>query len=61
MWQFKEMNFAHVAESMGAHGLRVERPGELGAAIDQALAAGRPAVIDVVTDIDVLAPMGWAP
>jgi acetolactate synthase-1/2/3 large subunit len=61
MWQFKSMNFARVAEAMGCLGLRVEKPGELGAAIDQAVTSGRPAVIDVVSDIDILAPLGWAP
>ena len=61
MWQFKSMNFARVAEAMGCLGLRVEKPGELGAAIAQAVTSGRPAVIDVVSDIDILAPLGWAP
>jgi thiamine pyrophosphate-dependent acetolactate synthase large subunit-like protein len=41
---------------MGAVGMRVEKPGELGPAIEKALKAERPVVIDVVTDIDVLAP-----
>jgi acetolactate synthase I/II/III large subunit len=31
-------------------GLRVERPGELGAALDNAFAADGPAVIDIRTD-----------
>ena len=55
------MNFARVAEAMGCLGLRVEKPGELGSAIDQAVTSGRPSVIDVVSDIDILAPLGWAP
>jgi acetolactate synthase I/II/III large subunit len=41
---------------MGAVGIRVEKPGELGPAIDKALTLNRPVVIDVVTDIEVLAP-----
>ena len=40
-----------------ALGIRVEKPAEIGAAIEQALQANRPAVIDVVTDIDALAPL----
>jgi acetolactate synthase I/II/III large subunit len=40
---------------MGA--LRVGKPGELDPAIAQALQADRPVIIDVVTDIDALAPL----
>jgi acetolactate synthase-1/2/3 large subunit len=42
---------------MGALGIRVEKAADIGPAIAQALQAGRPAVIDVVTDIDALAPL----
>jgi len=38
----------------------VEKPGEIGGAIAQALAAKRPVIIDVVTDIDALAPRAVA-
>ena len=41
---------------MGALGLRVEKPAELAPALERALEAKRPAVIDVVTDIEALAP-----
>jgi acetolactate synthase-1/2/3 large subunit len=51
------MDFARLAQDMGALGIRVEKPGEIAAALAQALAANRPAVIDVVTDIDALAPL----
>jgi len=44
----------------GALGIRVEKPGEIGGAIAQALAAKRPVIIDVVTDIDALAPRAVA-
>jgi acetolactate synthase I/II/III large subunit len=43
-------SYAGVAEALGCVGLRVERPGELGDALDAALAADRPAVIDIRTD-----------
>jgi len=55
MWQFEPVNFAKVAEAMGCAGFRVERPGEIDAALRAAAAAGRPAVVDVVTDITALA------
>src|SRR5262245_8775650 len=54
---FNKMNFARLAEDMGALGIRVEQPSEIAGAIAQALKADRPVVIDVVTDIDALAPL----
>src|SRR5262249_5064362 len=55
MWTFSKVNFARIAEDMGAVGIRVEKPADIGPAIERALTANRPAVIDVVTDIDALA------
>lgn len=43
-------DFAAYAELLGAYGERVEKAGDLEAAIDRALASGRPAVIDVIQD-----------
>jgi len=57
LWTFNKMNFARIAEDMGALGIRVENASAFPAALGQALAAHRPAVIDVVTDIDALAPL----
>jgi len=57
LWTFRKMNFARLAEEMGALGIRVERPGELAGAIERALKADRPVVVDVVTDIEALAPL----
>ncbi len=56
LWTFRKMNFARLAEDIGALGIRVEKAAEFPAALAKALAANRPAVIDVVTDIEVLAP-----
>jgi acetolactate synthase-1/2/3 large subunit len=57
MWTFTRRNFARIAEEMGALGIRVEKANELGPAMQQALKANRPVVIDVVTDIEALAPL----
>jgi acetolactate synthase I/II/III large subunit len=57
MWTFSKVSFARIAEDMGALGIRVEKPGDLGPAIQQALKANRLVIIDVVTDIDALAPL----
>jgi acetolactate synthase-1/2/3 large subunit len=62
LWQFNDVDLAKVAESMGALGIRVDRPGDIQSALGQALASGRPAVIDVVTDpLDSESPVPWAP
>ena len=57
MWTFRDVNFARIAEDMGALGIRVERPSELAGALDAAFAADRPVVIDAVTDIEAMAPL----
>lgn len=59
LWTFSKVNFAAIAENMGAMGIRVEKPGDLEGAMAKALAAKRPVIIDVVTDIDALAPVAF--
>ncbi len=59
LWVFPDTNFAKLAEDMGGFGIRVEQPGDLGAALEQAAASGKPAVVDVVTDIEGIAPRAW--
>ena len=58
LWTYNKVDFARLAQDMGALGIRVEKPGEIAGALERALAAGRPAVIDVVTDIDGARPDG---
>lgn len=60
VWKFTDVDFAAVAQEMGAIGILVTDPGELGAAITEALKADRPVIIDVKTDPDALAPLPWA-
>ena len=55
LWTFRPTNFAALAENMGAMGIRVEKPSELPGALERAVNANRPVIIDVVTDIEVLA------
>jgi pyruvate dehydrogenase (quinone) len=48
---FKNPNFAKVAEAMGAKGIRVEEPGDVREALAAALAhEGGPVVVDVVVE-----------
>ncbi len=48
-------NFAEIAEAMGADGVRVTAPGDLRDAYAGALASGRPTVIEVMVDPEILA------
>lgn len=56
LWTYTKVNFARIAEDIGALGIRVEKPGDFAPALAKALAANRPVIIDVVTDIDAIAP-----
>ncbi len=60
LWTYGKVNFARIAEDIGAIGIRVEKPGELAPALQRAFKADRPVVIDVVTDIEALAPVAVA-
>lgn len=59
LWTFRDVDFSRIAEDVGALGLRVDKPQELRPALDCALHADRPAVIDVRTDSEILAPVAW--
>lgn len=48
-------NFAAVAHALGMLGIRVENPADVRTALEQALAHPGPAVVDIVTDANVLA------
>ena len=61
LWLFPDADFVQIAESMGCFGVTVKRPNELASALEQAFAAGKPAVVDVKTHIDGIAPRAWAP
>lgn len=56
MWKFTEVNLTRIAEEMGAFAIRVEKPEDIAPAMDKAFAAGRPALVEVMTDIDALSP-----
>jgi acetolactate synthase-1/2/3 large subunit len=54
---FHRMDIAKIAEGLGALGLRVSSPEEIGPAMAAALASGRPAVIDIVIDAEEVPPI----
>ena len=57
----RDVSAAKLAEDLGCLGIRVERPADIQPALDRALASGRPAVVEVVSDIEVRAKRGWVP
>ena len=59
LWRFRDVDLAKVAEAVGCFAIRVEHPNEIQSALEQAIASNRPAVLDVVTDIDGIAPPAW--
>ncbi len=59
VWQFSGRDLAGVARSLGAEGIRVEQPGDIRAALDQAIALHRPCLIDVVSDSYTQAPHAY--
>ncbi|MBU96638.1 MAG: hypothetical protein FI720_06180 [SAR202 cluster bacterium] len=59
LWKLTETDFAAMAEQMGGFGITVKKPRDFEGALDQALNAGKPAVIDVKTNIDSIAPAAW--
>ena len=59
--RFGPTDFTAVARSFGVRGIRVVQPQELAPALQQALAADEPVLLDVVTDIEPRAPEPWAP
>jgi acetolactate synthase-1/2/3 large subunit len=59
--RFGPTDFAAIARAFGVRGFRVERPGDIAGALAAALAAGGPAVVDVVTDAEPRAPEPWVP
>ena len=61
LWQFTHVDLSKLAETMGAVGFRVEQPGEIGPATRAALTCGKPAVVEVMSDIQALAPTAWLP
>ena len=59
LWVFPDTDFAKLAEDMGGFGIRVERPEDLQDAMKEAAASNKPSVVDVVTDIEGIAPRAW--
>ena len=61
LYAFANVNLARLAEDMGCFGIQVEQPGQIEIALEQALASGKPAVVEVLTDINGMPALPWSP
>ena len=59
MWKFNNVNFAQIAKHMGAESIRVENPKDFTPALQKAIALNKCVILDVVTDVDALAPLAY--
>jgi len=59
LWHFSDINFAEVAQAMGADGIRVNKPSELAGALDKAFSTKKPCVVDVATEMTAIAPLAF--
>ena len=59
MWTFNNVNFAQIAKHMGAESIRVENPKDFTPALQKATALNKCVILDVVTDVDALAPLAY--
>ena len=61
LWHMLDVDLAKLAQAIGCFGIRVDQPGQIQSALEQAIASGKPAVVDVVSDIEGIAPPAWRP
>ncbi|MDE2998339.1 MAG: thiamine pyrophosphate-binding protein [Gemmatimonadota bacterium] len=61
LWHMTDGDFAKMAESMDCLGITVRRAEAFGSALDEAIGSGKPAVIDVKTHVEGIAPPAWSP
>jgi acetolactate synthase I/II/III large subunit len=54
-------SFAQISKELGCKGVRIERPTDIGSALQNALASGKPVVLDVLTDPTASHPRAWTP
>jgi len=60
-FEYRETDFARVAQAFDCFGVIVERPGDFRKAFEQAMASDLPAVIDVRTEFGAMADLPWVP
>jgi acetolactate synthase-1/2/3 large subunit len=60
-FEYRETDFARIAQSFDCFGITVEKPQEFRKAFEAALASELPAVIDVKTEFGAQAAAPWVP
>jgi len=61
LYRFRDTNYARIAQEFGCLGIRVNKPGEIAGAIQQALSANQPSIVEVISDLNTVAPEPWLP
>jgi acetolactate synthase-1/2/3 large subunit len=61
LFRFQDVNLAKLARTLGCEGTRVEHPAHIAPAITEAIQMNRPALVEVMTDINCLSPIPWKP
>ena len=51
LFKFREVDFAKIAQELGCVGIRVEDPNKIKCALQSALEADKPVLVDVITDV----------
>jgi len=59
LWHFSKVNFSKIAENMGCFSARVTEPKKIRESLEEALESGRPALVEVISDIKAIAPSPW--
>jgi acetolactate synthase-1/2/3 large subunit len=60
-WRFSLVDYAAAATAFGCKAWKVERPEDIAPVLREALAANAPAIVEVMTDDQILAPTAWVP
>ena len=61
LFRFQDVNLAKLAQTLGCEGIRIEQPAHIAPAITEAIQMNRPALVEVMTNIDCLTPIPWGP
>lgn len=60
-FSFTDVNLSRVAEELGCYAMRVTKAEEIGTTIEKALASGRPSIVEVMTDKNIIVPPAYCP
>lgn len=61
LFRFRDTNYSAIAADFGCLGIRVESPDRILPALREALSAGRPTVVEIITGLDCTPQAPWNP